>query len=55
MGDHTALFAGEGERIEISHKSSSRAGYAQGSLHAARFVAARASGLFDMFDVLGLR
>lgn len=55
VGDHTALFAGEGERIEISHKSSSRAGYAQGSLHAARFVAARASGLFDMFDVLGLR
>lgn len=55
VGDHTALFAGEGERIEISHKSSSRAGYAQGSLHAARFLAGRSSGLFDMFDVLGLR
>ena len=55
VGDHTALFAGEGERIEISHKSSSRAGYAQGSLHAARFLAQRANGLFDMFDVLGLR
>lgn len=55
VGDHTALFAGEGERIEISHKSSSRAGYAQGSLHAVRFLAGRSSGLFDMFDVLGLR
>ena len=48
------LFAGTGERIEISHKSSSRATYAQGSLRAARFLAGRASGLFDMSDVLGL-
>lgn len=55
VGDHTALFAGEGERIEISHKSGSRAGYAQGSLHAARFLATQKSGLFDMFDVLKLR
>ena len=55
VGDHTVLFAGTGERIEISHKSSSRAGYAQGSLHAARFLAGKRSGLFDMFDVLGLR
>lgn len=55
VGDHTVLFAGTGERIEISHKSSSRAGYAQGSLHAARFLAGKHSGLFDMFDVLGLR
>jgi 4-hydroxy-tetrahydrodipicolinate reductase len=54
VGDHTVLFAGTGERIEISHKSSSRAGYAQGSLRAARFLAAHASGLFDMNDVLGL-
>ncbi|HNE61357.1 MAG TPA: dihydrodipicolinate reductase C-terminal domain-containing protein, partial [Ottowia sp.] len=53
-GDHTVLFAGTGERIEISHKSSSRAGYAQGSLRAARFLAGRASGLYDMADVLGL-
>jgi len=53
IGDHTVLFAGTGERIEISHKSSSRAGYAQGSLRAARFLAQRASGLFDMNDVLG--
>lgn len=55
VGDHTVMFATEGERIEISHKSSSRAGYAQGSLHAARYLAGHSSGLFDMFDVLGLR
>ena len=54
VGDHTVLFAGTGERIEISHKSSSRAGYAQGSLRAARFLAERPSGLFSMNDVLGL-
>jgi 4-hydroxy-tetrahydrodipicolinate reductase len=54
VGDHTVLFAGTGERIEISHKSSSRAGYAQGSLRAARFLASRQSGLFDMADVLNL-
>ena len=55
VGDHTVLFAGTGERIEISHKSSSRAGYAQGSLRAASFLAGRSHGLFDMNDVLGLR
>jgi len=55
VGDHTVLFAGTGERIEITHKSASRATYAQGSLRAVRFVADRRSGLFDMFDVLGLR
>jgi 4-hydroxy-tetrahydrodipicolinate reductase len=55
VGDHTVLFAGIGERIEISHKSSNRAGYAQGSLRAVRFLAERKTGLFDMFDVLGLR
>ena len=54
VGDHTVLFAGTGERVEISHRSSSRATYAQGALRAARFVAARATGLFDMNDVLGL-
>jgi 4-hydroxy-tetrahydrodipicolinate reductase len=54
IGDHTVLFAGLGERIEISHKSSSRAGYAQGSLRAARFLADKETGLFDMYDVLGL-
>jgi 4-hydroxy-tetrahydrodipicolinate reductase len=55
VGDHTVLFAGTGERIEITHRSNSRAGYAQGSLRAARFLADRASGLFGMDDVLGLR
>ena len=55
VGDHTVLFAGTGERIEISHKSSSRATYAQGSLRAVRFLANKRTGLFDMFDVLGLK
>jgi 4-hydroxy-tetrahydrodipicolinate reductase len=54
VGDHTVLFAGTGERIEITHKSSSRATYAQGSLRAARFLAAQAKGLFGMDQVLGL-
>ena len=55
VGDHTVLFAGIGERIEISHKSSSRVTYAQGSLRAVRFLDGKKSGLFDMFDVLNLR
>lgn len=55
VGDHTALFAGIGERVEISHKASSRATFAQGALRAARFLAGRKQGLFDMQDVLGLR
>lgn len=55
VGDHTVLFAGTGERIEITHKSSSRATYAQGSLRAARFLAQQRQGLFDMFDVLQLK
>ena len=55
VGDHTVLFAGIGERIEISHKSSSRVTYAQGSLRAVRFLADKKTGLYDMFDVLGLK
>jgi len=55
VGDHTVMFATEGERIEITHKSSSRSTYAQGSLRAVRFLAQQRSGLFDMFDVLGLK
>ena len=55
VGDHTVYFAGTGERIEITHRSSSRATYAQGALRAARFVAGRPPGLYDMQDVLGLR
>ena len=54
VGDHTVLFAGIGERIEVTHKSSSRATYAQGSLRAVRFLRAHRTGMFDMFDVLGL-
>ncbi len=55
VGDHTVLFAGIGERIEITHKSSSRVTYAHGSLRAARFLQDHATGLYDMQDVLGLR
>ena len=55
VGDHTVMFCGTGERIEVAHKSSSRATYAQGALRAARFLADKPNGLFDMFDVLGLR
>jgi 4-hydroxy-tetrahydrodipicolinate reductase len=55
VGDHTVLFAGTGERIEITHKAASRATYAQGSLRAVRFLDGKDKGLFDMFDVLGLR
>jgi len=54
VGDHTVLFAGTGERIEITHRSASRATYAQGSLRAARFLADKTSGLYGMNDVLGL-
>ncbi len=54
VGDHTVLFAGTGERIEITHRAASRAGYAQGSLRAARFLRDKASGLFGMDRVLGL-
>lgn len=55
VGDHTVLFAGTGERIEITHKSASRTSYAAGSLRAARFMRGKTAGLFDMQDVLGLR
>jgi 4-hydroxy-tetrahydrodipicolinate reductase len=55
VGDHTVLFAGIGERIEVTHKSSSRSTYAQGSLRAVRYLATQQRGLFDMFDVLSLR
>ncbi len=55
VGDHTALFAGTGERVEITHRSSSRATYAQGALRAAHFLLAKPHGLYDMWDVLGLK
>ena len=54
VGDHTVLFAGAGERIEITHKSASRMPYALGALRAGCFMSGRAQGLFDMQDVLGL-
>ena len=55
VGDHTVMFAGIGERIEITHKSSSRVSYAQGSVRAARFLMDKPAGLYDMQDVLGLK
>ena len=55
IGDHTVYFAGTGERIEITHKSSSRENYAEGAMRAAKFLAVRLVGLFDMLDVLGLK
>jgi 4-hydroxy-tetrahydrodipicolinate reductase len=54
IGDHTVMFAGAGERIEITHRASSRQSYASGSLRAAHFLSGRANGLYDMFDVLGI-
>ncbi len=53
VGDHTVLFIGEGERIEITHRSNSRQSYAEGAVRAACFLAGK-KGLFDMNDVLGL-
>jgi 4-hydroxy-tetrahydrodipicolinate reductase len=55
VGDHTVLFAGTGERVEISHKAASRMSFATGALRAARFLRHKTHGLFDMQDVLGLR
>jgi 4-hydroxy-tetrahydrodipicolinate reductase len=55
VGDHTVMFAGAGERVEITHRSSSRETYAQGALRAAHFLTSRPHGLYDMWDVLGLK
>ncbi len=55
VGDHTVLFAGIGERVEITHKASSRATFALGALRAARFLKANKAGLYDMQDVLNLK
>ena len=55
VGDHTVLFAGIGERVELTHKASSRATFALGALRAAKFLADKKTGLFDMQDVIGLR
>ena len=55
VGDHTALFATDGERVEITHKASSRMTFAAGAVRAAIWLDGRETGLFDMQDVLGLR
>ncbi len=55
VGDHTVLFAGIGERVELTHKASSRATFALGALRAGKFLADKQTGLFDMQDVLRLR
>ena len=55
VGDHTVLFAGGGERVEITHRAESRATFAHGALRAARWLMGRKTGLYDMQDVLGLR
>jgi 4-hydroxy-tetrahydrodipicolinate reductase len=55
VGDHTVMFAGIGERLEITHKASSRMTFALGALRAARYVEGKQRGLFDMQDVLGLK
>lgn len=55
VGDHTVYFAGPGERIEITHRASSRTTYAQGAMRAAKFLLGKAPGLYDMHDVLNLR
>ena len=55
VGDHTALFATDGERVEITHKASSRMTFAAGAVRAAVWLDGRETGLFDMQDVLGLR
>ncbi len=55
VGEHTVLFGGLGERIEITHKASSRDTFARGALRAAMWVADRKPGLYDMQDVLGLK
>ncbi|MBT3967548.1 MAG: 4-hydroxy-tetrahydrodipicolinate reductase, partial [Thiotrichales bacterium] len=55
VGDHTVLFADIGERVEITHKASSRLTFAKGAVRAAGWLMDKESGLFDMQDVLGLR
>jgi 4-hydroxy-tetrahydrodipicolinate reductase len=55
VGEHTVIFAGQGERVEVSVRSQSRATYALGALRAAKWLQGRAPGLYDMADVLGLK
>ena len=55
VGDHTVMFAAEGERVEITHKASSRMSFARGAVRAAGWLASQGAGLYDMQDVLELR
>lgn len=55
VGEHTVVFAGAGETLQITHKSQSRINFAEGAVKAARWIALQESGLFDMRDVLGLK
>jgi len=54
VGDHTVMFLGEGERVEISHRATSRSNFAQGALRAATWINGRQPGFYSMHDVLGL-
>ncbi len=54
VGEHTVVFAGLGERVEISHRASSRATFARGALRAAAWLSGRPAGLYDMQDVLAV-
>ena len=55
VGDHTVIYAAQGERVELTHKASSRETFARGALRAARWAHGRPAGLYDMQDVLGLK
>lgn len=55
VGDHTVIFAASGERVELTHRATNRETFAHGALRAARWVASRPPGLYDMGDVLGLK
>ncbi len=55
VGDHTVIYAAQGERVELTHKASSRDTFAQGAIRAAKWLKGKPAGLYDMQDVLGLR
>jgi 4-hydroxy-tetrahydrodipicolinate reductase len=54
VGDHTVIYSNDGERIELTHKASSRNTFANGAIHAAKWLSGRGAGLYDMQDVLDL-
>jgi 4-hydroxy-tetrahydrodipicolinate reductase len=54
VGDHTVMFAADGERVELTHKASSRMTFASGAVKASQWLASQGPGLYDMQDVLGL-